>query len=191
MSDDTNWPSWLRPHGVPWTRGPERVVYDNPWIRITEHQATAPTGQPATYGLVGFKNLAIAVLPLHDDGTITLVGQHRFPLADYSWEIPEGGSPVEADPLEGARRELLEETGLVVEVGPVIEVFDRIIRDQDGRVQFHYVLVDYVCRPVGGALAANSDVADAVWAAPADLPAFNLADPATPVILRGLTLAGF
>jgi 8-oxo-dGTP pyrophosphatase MutT (NUDIX family) len=110
MSDD---PSWLRPHGVPWTRGPARLVYDNPWIRITEHQAIAPTGHPATYGQVGFKNLAIAVLPLHDDGTIILVGQHRFPLADYSWEIPEGGSPVDADPLEGARRELLEETGLV------------------------------------------------------------------------------
>jgi ADP-ribose pyrophosphatase YjhB (NUDIX family) len=85
---------------------------------------------------------------------------------------------------------MLEETGLVVEVGPVIEVFDRIIRDPEGRVQFHYVLVDYVCRPVGGLLAASSDVADAVWAAPADLPAFNLADPATAVILRGLALAG-
>jgi 8-oxo-dGTP pyrophosphatase MutT (NUDIX family) len=110
MSDD---PSWLRPHGAPWARGSSRLVYDNPWIRITEHQAVAPTGHPATYGVVGFKNLAIAILPLHDDGTIILVGQHRFPLADYSWEIPEGGSPVDADPLEGARRELLEETGLV------------------------------------------------------------------------------
>jgi 8-oxo-dGTP pyrophosphatase MutT (NUDIX family) len=110
MSSETN---WLRPHGAPWTRGASRAVYDNPWIEVTEYQATAPTGRPALYGLIGFKNLAIAILPLHQDGTVTMVGQHRFPLADYSWEIPEGGSPLDQDPLEGARRELLEETGLV------------------------------------------------------------------------------
>jgi 8-oxo-dGTP pyrophosphatase MutT (NUDIX family) len=106
-------PAWLRPHGVPWKRGPERVVYENPWIRVSHHEAVAPTGRPAQYGLVSFKNLAIAVLPLHDDGTVTLVGQNRFALADYSWELPEGGSPHGEDPLEGARRELAEETGLM------------------------------------------------------------------------------
>lgn len=88
------------------------MVYDNPWIHVTEHEATAPTGEPARYGVVGFKNLAIAVLPLHEDGTVTLVGQHRFTLADYSWEIPEGGAPRGEDPLAGAKRELVEETGL-------------------------------------------------------------------------------
>jgi 8-oxo-dGTP pyrophosphatase MutT (NUDIX family) len=62
--------------------------------------------------MVRFKNLAIAVLPIHEDGAVTLVGQHRFPLGDYSWELPEGGSPLHEDPLEGARRELAEETGL-------------------------------------------------------------------------------
>jgi 8-oxo-dGTP pyrophosphatase MutT (NUDIX family) len=106
-------PTWLRPHGTPWMRGPERVVYENPWIRVSHHEATAPTGRPAQYGVVGFKNLAIAVLPLHDDGSVTLVGQSRFALADYSWEIPEGGAPLGEDPLDGARRELAEETGLV------------------------------------------------------------------------------
>jgi 8-oxo-dGTP pyrophosphatase MutT (NUDIX family) len=106
-------PAWLNPHGQPWTRGSERVVFENPWIRVTDHAATAPTGRPAQYGVVSFKNLAIAVLPLHDDGTVTLVGQHRFALADYSWEIPEGGSPLDEDPLVGAKRELAEETGLV------------------------------------------------------------------------------
>lgn len=105
-------PAWLRPHGAPWTRGPARDVYDNPWIRVTEYAATAPTGAPATYGLVSYKNLAIAILPLFDDGTTMLVGQHRFPLMDYSWEIPEGGGPLEDDPLESAKRELAEETGL-------------------------------------------------------------------------------
>jgi len=105
-------PAWLRPHGKPWTRGAERRVFDNPWIKVTEYEATAPTGKPARYGVVGFKNLAIAVLPIHEDATVTLVGQNRFALADYSWEIPEGGSPLAEDPLEGAKRELAEETGL-------------------------------------------------------------------------------
>ena len=106
-------PAWLKPHGTPWRRGPARPVYDNPWISLTEYDATAPTGAAALYGLVGFKNLAIAVLPLHEDGAVTLVGQHRFPAGDYSWEIPEGGGALDVDPLESARRELREETGLV------------------------------------------------------------------------------
>jgi len=106
-------PDWLRPHGEPWRRGPARPIYENPWISLTEYDATAPTGAPALYGLVGFKNLAIAVLPLHDDGTVSLVGQYRFSSAAYSWEIPEGGGAMDVDPLESARRELREETGLV------------------------------------------------------------------------------
>lgn len=106
-------PDWMRPHGRPWRRGETRRVYDNPWIAIDEIQAEAPTGRPALYGLVSFKNLAIAVLPLHDDGTVTLVGQNRFPFADYSWEIPEGGAPLGEDPLAAGQRELREEAGLV------------------------------------------------------------------------------
>jgi 8-oxo-dGTP pyrophosphatase MutT (NUDIX family) len=108
----SNKPSWLQAHGQPWTAGPARTVYENPWIKVTEYAATAPTGRPAQYGLVSFKNLAMAILPIHDDGTVTLVGQHRFPAGDYSWEIPEGGGPVADDPLESAKRELAEETGL-------------------------------------------------------------------------------
>ena len=108
----TQRPSWLTPHGAAWRRGPERLVYDNPWIRVTEHEALAPTGRPALYGMVGFKNLALAVLPIHEDGCVTLIGQHRFPFSDYSWEIPEGGGPVGEDPVENARRELREEAGL-------------------------------------------------------------------------------
>jgi len=108
----TGKPAWLRPHGQPWTRGEGRVVYDNPWIRVTEFAATAPTGALAQYGLVSLKNLAIAILPLFDDGTTVLVGQSRLPFGDYSWEIPEGGGPRDVDPLTSARRELAEETGL-------------------------------------------------------------------------------
>jgi 8-oxo-dGTP pyrophosphatase MutT (NUDIX family) len=88
------------------------VAFENAWIRVSDQEAIAPTGRPARYGLVRFKNLAVAVLPLHDDGSVTLVGQHRFPNADYSWELPEGGAPLDEDPLEGAKRELAEETGL-------------------------------------------------------------------------------
>lgn len=105
-------PAWLRAHGTGWTRGDGEVMFDNPWIRVTRFAATAPTGNAAAYGLVGFKNHAIAILPIHDDGTIMLVGQHRLPAMDYSWEIPEGGGPLDEDPLDSAKRELAEETGL-------------------------------------------------------------------------------
>lgn len=105
-------PDWLEPHGTPWRRGEARIVYENPWIALSEHAAVAPTGAPATYGLVGFKNLALAVLPIHEDGAVVLVGQHRFPFGEYSWEIPEGGGPKDEDPLDGAKRELAEEAGL-------------------------------------------------------------------------------
>ena len=110
MSDK---PAWLRSHGEPWTPGAERVAFESGWITVTDQIATAPTGRPSPYGLVRFKNLAVAVLPIHDDGTVVLVGQHRFPFGEYSWELPEGGAPLAEDPLEGAKRELAEETGLM------------------------------------------------------------------------------
>ena len=106
-------PAWLVPHGRPWTPGKARVAFESDWITVVDQTAIAPTGNPARYGLVRFKNVAIAVLPIHDDGTVTLVGQHRFPANDYSWELPEGGAPLSEDPLDGAKRELAEETGLV------------------------------------------------------------------------------
>ena len=105
-------PAWLKPHGTPWRDHGARTVFDNPWMTVTEHAATAPTGKPATYGKIHFKNLALAVLPLHGDGTVTLVGQHRFAMMDYVWEIPEGGGPLDVDPLESIKRELREEAGL-------------------------------------------------------------------------------
>ena len=105
-----------------------------------------------------------------DQGRVVLIKRRFEPLAGQ-WSLPGGAVDVGETLVECVAREMLEETGLVVEVGPVVEVFDRIIRDDEGRVQFHYVLVDYVCRPIGGALAADSDVADAVCVDPADLPA--------------------
>lgn len=106
-------PAWLAPHGRPWSvvSGPVRT-HDNPWFAVDEYAATAPTGAPARYFVQRFKNVATGVVPLHEDGTVTLVGQWRFPHADYQWEIPEGGAPLAEDPLEGCRRELREEAGL-------------------------------------------------------------------------------
>jgi len=119
---------------------------------------------------------------------VVLIKRRFEPLAG-EWSLPGGAVDVGETLNECVAREMLEETGLVVEVGPVIEVFDRIVRDDDGRVRFHYVLVDYLCRPIGGALAAGSDVADAVFAHPSDLGQFAPADPATAVIRRALVLS--
>lgn len=111
-SSDPAKPVWLRSHGKPWGVTSQKVIYDNPWINVTEYQAVAPTGRAALYGKVSFKNQAIGIVPLHEDGTVTLVGQNRFALANYSWELPEGGAPLGEEPLDGAKRELAEEVGL-------------------------------------------------------------------------------
>jgi 8-oxo-dGTP pyrophosphatase MutT (NUDIX family) len=96
----------------PWTTLTAKPQYDNPWIRVVEHDVLNPKGQPGIYGVVRYKNLAIGVIPIHADGTTLLVGQYRYPLDVYSWEIPEGGGSRTVDPLESAKRELVEETGL-------------------------------------------------------------------------------
>lgn len=95
----------------PWEKVSTRVVYDNPWIRVREDEVVRPDGLPGIYGVVHFKNVAVGVLAL-EDGMLYLVGQYRYPLERYSWEIPEGGCPEGEDPLQTARRELAEETGL-------------------------------------------------------------------------------
>jgi len=100
------------PEENPWTITSEKNIYDNPWINVTEYQVINPSGNPGIYGKVHFKNLAIGVLPLDDELNTYLVGQYRFALNQYSWEMPEGGAPEGTDPLESAKRELLEETGL-------------------------------------------------------------------------------
>lgn len=97
----------------PWTILSSERKYDNKWIRVTEHQVLNPAGGPGIYGVVHFKNLAIGVVAMDDAHNIYLVGQYRFPLEQFSWEIPEGGGPHAEEPLVAAKRELLEETGLV------------------------------------------------------------------------------
>jgi 8-oxo-dGTP pyrophosphatase MutT (NUDIX family) len=92
-----------------------RRVFDNPWISVIDHQVVHPDGSAGEYGVVRYKNRAIGVLPIDEEGFTWLVGQHRFPLDRYSWELPEGGGPLNEEPVAAARRELEEETGLVAE----------------------------------------------------------------------------
>jgi ADP-ribose pyrophosphatase len=96
----------------PWMRHSRRIGYENAWITIWHDEVTRPDGAPGVYGVVHFANLAAGVLVLDDDDRVLLVGQHRYALDAYSWEIPEGGVPAGESALEGARRELLEETGV-------------------------------------------------------------------------------
>lgn len=96
----------------PWKKLKSNTVYENPWIRVDNHDVLNPAGNPGIYGTVHFKHLAIGVITLDKDKNTHLVGQYRFPLERYSWEIPEGGGKIEIDPLLTAQRELLEETGI-------------------------------------------------------------------------------
>ena len=91
------------------------VGYENAWITVWHDEVSRPDGSPGIYGLVHFANLAAGVVALDDEDRIVLVGQHRYTLDAYSWEIPEGGVPAGEDPLDGAKRELREETGLEAE----------------------------------------------------------------------------
>lgn len=117
MSKSDREPRWAKGLAKPpaWRSAGSETVFDSPWMAVTRHPATAPTGMKADYAVVRFKNVGTGVLPIHDDGTVTLVGQQRFALANYSWEMPEGGAPLDEDPFDGVRRELAEEAGLVAE----------------------------------------------------------------------------
>jgi 8-oxo-dGTP diphosphatase len=122
------------------------------------------------------------------EGRVVLVKRRYEPLAGQ-WSIP-GGAVEIGETLEASvAREMLEETGFEVEVGPVIEVLDRITRDESSRVLYHFVLVDYLCRPIGGELRAGTDVAEAVLVDPSELGEYALTDKAIAVIERALEVA--
>jgi len=105
------------------------------------------------------------------------------------WSIPGGGLDVGETIAEGVRREVEEETGIHVRVLDQIETFERILRDDSGRVQYHYVILDYLCEAIGGELRAGGDATDVAWVAEGDLAKYALRDTATRVIVKAFAMA--
>jgi 8-oxo-dGTP pyrophosphatase MutT (NUDIX family) len=108
----------------PWRRHSRRVAYENAWIQVLHDEVTRPDGQPGIYGVVHFRGRAVGVVAIDELDRVILVGQFRYTVDRYSWEIPEGGVPFDEDPLEGARRELREETGIEAASWQEIAAFD-------------------------------------------------------------------
>jgi mutator protein MutT len=160
----------------------------HPLIFQTEEEAApAANGRPSRqYPAQPIVGVGAVIM---DQGKVVLVKRRFEPLAGQ-WSLPGGrlelGETLEA----GLAREMIEETGLEVEVGPVVDVFDRILLDPERKVRYHYVLIDYLCRPVGGALSHGSDVAAAELVDPADLGQYRLTPKATSVIEKALAVAG-
>ena len=144
--------------------------------------ATRPSRQYPGQPIVG-----VGAVIIHE-GMVVLVKRRFEPLAGQ-WSLPGGrlelGETLEA----GLAREMLEETGLEIEVGPVVDVFDRILLDPERKVRYHYVLIDYLCRPVGGRLSYGSDVAAAEYVDPAELEPYRLTPKATSVIEKAVAAA--
>ena len=123
-----------------------------------------------------------------EDDRVLLVRRGQPPLAG-EWSLPGGGVEVGETLAAALQREVFEETGLIVAVGPIVDVLDRIHPDDQGRVEFHYVLVDYLCSVVGGSLQPESDAADARWVRTADLSAYRLQPITLDVIAKAVALA--
>jgi ADP-ribose pyrophosphatase YjhB (NUDIX family) len=156
----------------------ERVAGDRELLEPPAPHARAYPSRP----MVGVG--AVIVI----DGKIVLVKRRYEPLAGQ-WSLP-GGTLELGETLEaGVAREMLEETGLVVDVGPVVDVFDRILLDWQRKVRYHFVLVDFLCRPIAGTLKSDSDAVDVALARPSDLESYHLAPKAHDVIAKALELA--
>jgi len=119
------------------------------------------------------------------DGLVLIVRRANPPLQG-EWSIPGGALDLGEKLRDGVAREVREETGLEVEVGPVLDVFDSIFPDAEGRTQYHYVLVDYLCRPLSGTAIAASDATELRWAKPDDLPALGMKQVTIEVIQKAL-----
>ena len=121
-------------HENPWQTLSSQVVYENPWISVRHEEVINPGGGNGIYGVVHMKNKATGVVPIDAEGNTYLVGQYRYTLEEYSWEIPEGGSPWNTDPLESAKRELKEETGFTAAKWTMIARFhlSNSVTDEEG-----------------------------------------------------------
>ena len=135
------------------TRG-EKVKYETAWIKVSEHDVINPAGKPSIYGVVSFKNIAIGVLPLDEHLNTWLVGQWRYPLEQYSWEIPEGGCPKGEEPLDAAKRELKEETGLIA------AEYEELIRLHTSNSVSDESAIIYVARSLSQAESEPEDTED-------------------------------
>jgi len=124
-----------------------------------------------------------------NDGRVLLVRRGHEPLKG-EWSLPGGAVEVGETLRTAVAREVREETGLDVDVGPIVEVLDRIRLDDEGRVRYHFVLIDYLCRPVGGSLACASDADEARWAVLDELADYGVAESAVSVIRKALDVAG-
>ncbi len=99
----------------PWKTRSEELKYETDWISISHHEVIDPKGNPGIYGVIHFKNIAVGMLPLDENGNTWIVGQYRYPIKAYSWEMPEGGGKRNVATIESAKRELKEETGIIAE----------------------------------------------------------------------------
>jgi len=133
----------------PWTLVSRTAVYENDWIRVDHHEVVSPSGGPGIYGTVHFKNQATGVVPIDENGNVILVGQYRFPLEAYSWEIPEGGGAHAATSLESAQRELREECGLAAKSWIEILSVDlsNSVSDERGTLFLAWELSDVGAQP--------------------------------------------
>ncbi len=125
----------------PWKTLSTQPIYNNAWIKVEEHQVINPGGSNGIYGKVSFKNQAVGIIPIDADGNTWIVGQHRYTLNEWSWEIPMGGSPKKEDKIKTAKRELEEETGLVAgEITQLLQLHtSNSITDEQG---FVYLATD-------------------------------------------------
>ena len=132
--------------------------------------------------------VGIGAIIIKDERVVLVKRAH--PPIQGQWSIPGGVLEVGELVREAAVREAREETGLIVEPGELLGVYDRVLRDPEKRVQYHYVLIDFLCRPIGGDLRAASDASEVCWFQPEDLPTLNLAEDTQEVIRRGFERSG-
>jgi len=154
----------------PWQLIKRKQIYDNPWIRVFEDDVITPGGNKGIYGTVDFKNLAIGIIPIDENENTWLVGQYRYPLDLYSWEIPMGGGPLDIDPLKSAQRELKEETKIDVPDAVLrgsikhSRVFDDPHRSARGRTIAHAYLIQLEPDAAGlPAVLGSDDAEKAYW----------------------------